>query len=77
MARGVVLGIFGTLVVLGVGAYVAIEAGLMPANADAKPPRLERWIAKTSLHATLAREAPTAPNPVALNDANLIAGIKL
>ncbi len=77
MARGVVLGVFGTLVVLGVGAYIAIEAGLMPANADAKPPRLERWMAKTSLHAALAREAPAAPNPVALNDANLIAGIKL
>jgi mono/diheme cytochrome c family protein len=49
----------------------------MPANADAKPSRLERWAAKTSLHAALAREAPTTPNPVALNDANLIAGIKI
>jgi thiosulfate dehydrogenase len=77
MARGVVLGIVGTLVVLGLGAYIGIAAGLMPANADGKPPRIERWVARTSLHATLAREAPTIANPVALNDANLIAGVKL
>jgi thiosulfate dehydrogenase len=49
----------------------------MPANADAKPSKLETWAAKTSLHATLRREAPKAPNPLPLDDANLIAGIKL
>lgn len=37
----------------------------MPANADSKPPRIERWVARTSLHAALAREAPTVANPVA------------
>jgi mono/diheme cytochrome c family protein len=58
-------------------AYVGIEAGMMPANADGKPSRIERWAARTSLHATLARDAPKTPNPVPLNDANLTAGIKL
>jgi mono/diheme cytochrome c family protein len=57
--------------------YVGVRAGLMPANADAKPPALEKWMARTSLHAALAREAPTTPNPVPLGDADLIAGIKL
>ena len=77
MARGIIIGVVATLVVLFLGAYVAIEAGLLPANADSKPFKIERWIARTSLHATLQREAPRIANPVALNDANLIAGIKL
>jgi thiosulfate dehydrogenase len=77
MARGIVIGVVATLVVLGVGAYLGILAGAMPANADAKPLRVERWAASKSLHASLAREAPKTPNPVGLTDANLIAGIKL
>ena len=45
MARGVVLGVVATLVILGLGAYLGLKAGLMPANADGKPSRLERWAA--------------------------------
>ncbi|HEY2554133.1 MAG TPA: cytochrome c [Candidatus Cybelea sp.] len=77
MARGLILGVVATLVVLALAVYLAVEAGLVPANADAKPPRIERWMAKTSLSAALAREAPKSPNPVPLNDENLIAGVKL
>jgi thiosulfate dehydrogenase len=77
MARGFILGVVATLVVLALAVYVAVEAGLVPANADAKPPHIERWMAKTSLHAALAREASKAPDPLPLNDQNLIAGIKL
>jgi thiosulfate dehydrogenase len=57
--------------------YVVLRNGLVPANADAAPPALETWAARTSLHATLRREAPKGPNPVALTDENLVAGIKL
>lgn len=77
MARGFVLGIAATLVAIALFIYIGLRAGLMPANADAKPSRLERWAASTSLHATLAREAPRTPNPVALSDENLVAGIKI
>jgi thiosulfate dehydrogenase len=77
MARGLIIGIVGTLVILGLFVYLGITAGLMPANADAKPSKLERWAATTSLHATLARNAPTSPPPIGLNDENLIAGIRL
>ncbi len=77
MARGVIVGVVGTLVALFLITFVALKAGLVPANADAKPSRLERWMASVSLHATLAREAPRIANPVALTDANLIAGVKL
>jgi thiosulfate dehydrogenase len=77
MARGFILGVVAALVGLLLCAYLAIEAGAMPANADAKPSKLERWMASTSLHATMAREAPRGPNPVALNEANLEAGIRI
>jgi len=77
MARGFILGAVAALVAVALCAYLGIMAGAMPANADAKPSKLERWMARSSLHATLAREAPKGENPVALNDANLIAGIKV
>jgi len=38
---------------------------------------VETWAANTSLEATLAREAPKGPNPVAMLDENLITGIDL
>lgn len=77
MIRGIVIGAVGVIVLALLGAYAGIEAGLMPANADAKPSKIERWAARTSLAATLRREATTTPNPVALTDANLSAGIRL
>lgn len=77
MARGIVIGILGTLVVIALVGYAAVELGMLPANADAKASRIERWAARTSLHATIAREAPRTANPVPLNDENLVAGIKL
>jgi mono/diheme cytochrome c family protein len=57
--------------------YYALSNGLIPANADAKPGQIERFIAGTSLQATLDRDAPKEPNPVQLTDENLINGIKL
>ena len=77
MIRGVLIGALGAVVLSVACAFVAVEAGLVPANADAKPSKLERWAAQTSLRATLRREAPMAPNPVALTHGNLEAGIKL
>jgi len=54
-----------------------VTFGLVPANADAKPPALEAWAARRSLHATIARDAPKGDNQVALTDDNLMAGEKL
>jgi len=75
--RGFVLGFLATLVVVLGGGYLVLTNGLIPAGGDTKPSGLEIWVAKTSLRATMEREAPKVPNPVALNDANLIAGIQL
>jgi mono/diheme cytochrome c family protein len=77
MVRGFLLGIVAVIVVALLGGYLVLKSGLIPANADAKPGPLETWAAQTSLRAALTREAPPGPNPVALNDANLIAGIQL
>ena len=78
MLKGFITGVVATIAILAVGAYIGVTQGLLiPANADASPPKLERWAASRSLHATLKREAPTQANPVALTDANLLAGIKL
>jgi len=77
MVRGFLVGFLAAIVVGLLGGYLVLRSGLVPANADGKPGRLEIWAASTSLNATLAREAPAGPNPVELTDANLIAGIQL
>ncbi len=77
MFKSVVLGIALTLVLGLIGAYVLVQSGYIPANADARPSRLETWMARTSLRATLKREAPKSPNPVALSDQSLLEGVHL
>jgi mono/diheme cytochrome c family protein len=77
MARAFIFGILLTVAVAAGVAYGAVLGGLVPANADARPSKIEAWAARTSLHATIAREAPKEANPVALTDENLVAGVKL
>jgi mono/diheme cytochrome c family protein len=77
MLRGVIYGIFGTLLVAAVAVYLVLEIGLIRANADAEPGPVETWAARTSLHATLRREAPDRPNPITLTDQHLVDGIQL
>ncbi|MGH7075290.1 MAG: c-type cytochrome [Stellaceae bacterium] len=73
-----IAGLVFAIIVAVVAGYAVITTGTIPAGAGgANPLPLERWAAKASLTATLKREAPNRPNPVKLNDANLIAGIKL
>lgn len=77
MFRAFLWGVVLTILAALGGGYAVLRAGLIPANADAKPGWFETWAAGTSLDATLAREAPKSANPVPLTDANLIAGIDL
>lgn len=77
MLKGVVSGVALTLVVALIGAYALVQSGLIPANADAKPGRLETWMARASLDATLRRDAPKQQNPVALTEQNLLEGVHL
>lgn len=77
MFRGVISGILFTLVAIAIAGYAIIRAGVMPANADERPPKFEVWAAKTSLHATLRRSAPRVTDPLRPTNQNLIAGVKL
>lgn len=77
MFKGLVLGIVLALIVAVIAGYLMIRGGLIPANADATPGKIETWMASTSLDATLGRNAPQGPNPVALNDQNLLDGVNL
>jgi len=77
MLKGIVLGVALTLAVALIGAYLLVSSGFIPANADGKPAWLETWMARTSLNATLRREAPKDQNPVALTDQNLMNGVHL
>jgi mono/diheme cytochrome c family protein len=76
--KGFLLGIVATLVSAVIVLYVGITQGvLIPPNADAKPPALEKWAASRSLRAAIDREMTRQANPVPLSNASLIAGIKL
>ena len=78
MVRGFVLGIVTVIVVGLIVGYAGITQGLLiPANADARPGKMEAWAARSSLHATLAREAPKQENPLQPTDQNLMNGLKL
>ena len=77
MLRGIIVGVLATVVLGLLAGSLVIRSGLVPANADGEPGGLELWAAGTSLDATLSREAPKGPNPVALTDEHLIEGIKI
>jgi len=77
MAKWFFLGVLATIVAILAGGYGLLRSGFVPANADATPGMLETLAARTSLHATLQKEAPNTPNPVEVTDDNLIAGIDL
>ena len=77
MARGFVLGVLTTLVLLAAGAYFFVTAGALPTGQDVAPSRLETWAARTSLRATVGKESKTLHSPLPPNDENLIAGIAL
>jgi thiosulfate dehydrogenase len=77
MGKGIFLGVLLTLAVILIGGFFLVRSGLIPANADSKPGRLETWMASTSLDATLDRDAPKGENPVALTEQNLLAGVDL
>jgi|SRR5690348_8047996 len=77
MLRAFFIGVIVTILAAAACVYFIVVRGMIPANADSGPLPLEGWVARHSLHASLAQEAPRTPNPVPLNDANLIAGIQL
>lgn len=77
MGKGFALGFIVAVVLFAAGAYSFITLGLMPAGQDQKPGALETWAAKTSLRATVGRQAPSLTSPIQPTEPNLTAGAKL
>lgn len=75
--RNFILGVVITLVVLVVVAWIVLQFGLMPTNADATPPAFETRIAMHALDEAMDRNAPRVNNPVPATDDNLIDGMKV
>lgn len=75
--KAFIAGILTTLAVLLIGGYYLLQSGKIPANADGKPGSLELWMARTSLRATLRREAPRGPGPLAPTSTHLLEGVKI
>jgi thiosulfate dehydrogenase len=75
--RRFILGVAATLIVIAVAGFAAVKFGLLPATADVPPPAIEKWAAHTSLDATISRDAPKPPYPVASSDDAIVAGAKL
>jgi len=77
MLKSFLLGVLLILILEAVALYLVLINAVVPSGADAGPILFEPWAAQTALDATLARDAPKGPNPIALTDVNLIAGIQL
>lgn len=77
MLRGFILGVIVSAVVAALVFYLGVTNGMIPAAADQPAGAFETWVASHDLHAVLNANAPKTANPVPLNDANLIAGIRL
>jgi thiosulfate dehydrogenase len=71
------LGVFTTLVVTGVGGFLYLRLGLVEVRGDAPPSKLETYLMRTAVHASVRRHAENIANPVPLTDENLIAGGKM
>jgi thiosulfate dehydrogenase len=77
VAKGFILGIVVSVVAVIAGAYLVVTSGALPAGQDVKPGALEKWAAKTSLRATMKREAQGLKSPLPPTDDNLAAGVAL
>ncbi len=71
------LGAFVTLAALALGGFLYLRLGFAEVRADLPPSRLEDYVMRSAVHASVRREAPEQPNPVQPTDENLIAGGKL
>jgi thiosulfate dehydrogenase len=74
--RFFVLGIVASFVAFILLAWLVIITGAMPINADATPPPLERWAARTALIAGVEHRLTRGKNP-ASDEAALLDGIRV
>jgi mono/diheme cytochrome c family protein len=72
-----VLGAMSAYVFAALVLFLSAKLGVLPVQADVAPSRLEADVLGAALHASVARRAPSAGNPIPTSDENLISGAKL
>ncbi|HEY2547916.1 MAG TPA: cytochrome c [Candidatus Acidoferrum sp.] len=71
------LGVLVTTAVILIGALAYLRLGLAEIRGDLGPSKLESVLMTSAVHASVRREAPEIPNPIAPTDETLIAGGKI
>jgi mono/diheme cytochrome c family protein len=71
------LGVLVTIAVIVIGVLICLRLGLAEVRGDLAPSKLESVLMTSAVHASVRREAPEMPNPIAPTDDNLIAGGKI
>jgi mono/diheme cytochrome c family protein len=56
-------------------ASLVLHAGFLPIAATSQPPFWEKSLARRAMRASVQRVAPPQPNPVAVSEENLLAGM--
>ena len=71
------LGSLTTVAIILIGGFAYLRMGLAEVRGDLPPSRLESLVMTPAVHASVRREAPETPNPIAPTDENLVAGGRL
>ena len=74
--KNFVFGIVFTCLVLLAGGLLYLRLGFAAVRADLPPSKFESIVMSSAVHASVRRQAPELPNPVAPTEENLIAGGK-
>jgi mono/diheme cytochrome c family protein len=75
--QGILTGLTAVLVGAAVIAHLVMKLGIVPVNADRRPPAWEARLLGMAVHASVARHAEERPNPVPPTEENLIAGAEI
>lgn len=70
-------GVIATVAIILFGGFAYLRLGLAETRADLPPSKLESLLMTSAVHASVRREAPEVPNPVAPTDEALLAGGRL
>ena len=75
--KSFLFGVILTLFALLAGGYFLLKSGRVSFNADQEPSTVEEKVAMSAVDASTERNAPEIKNPVAADEATLVAGAKL
>ncbi len=75
--KGFLWGIVFTLLVIAVGAFIAVREGYFNFSADTETSNFEKKIAMSAMDESVEHHAPQAKNPLQPNDETFIAGARL